>query len=103
MYRGLIEQLEAGATVVTATKRLARTLRSACDSRRLASGESVWPAADALPWSAWLRRLWAESRLRGGVAGTAVLLDDTACALAWHAAATEAEEQRGAEPPRISD
>ncbi len=99
MYRGLIEHLEAGATVVTASKRLARTLRSACDSSRLAAGESVWPAADALPWSAWLRHLWAESRLRGGVGGTAVLLDDTAGGLAWHAAAAEAEEQRGGEPP----
>lgn len=50
--------LARGATVVTPTRRLARDLRRRYDEAKLASGARVWPAADALPWPAWLQRTW---------------------------------------------
>lgn len=53
-----LELLAAGATVVTANKRLARSLREACAREQEAAGRAVWPTPDALPWQAWLARLW---------------------------------------------
>lgn len=51
--------LAAGATVVTATERLARTLRRRHDLARAAAGETAWPAADVLPVGAFVARLLA--------------------------------------------
>ena len=58
MYQQQLDALQSGVTVVTANKRLARTLRSAYNNRQLAQGASAWPAPDVLSWNAWLRRLW---------------------------------------------
>lgn len=53
--------LAAGATVVTPNRRLARELKRGFDRTRQHEAEraqrpAVWPAADVLPWSAWLVR-----------------------------------------------
>lgn len=53
--------LAAGATVVTATERLARTLRRRHDLARLAAGATAWPAADVLPAGGFVTRLLAAS------------------------------------------
>lgn len=50
--------LDRGASVLTPTRRLARDLRRRHDEARLAAGARVWPAADVLPWPAWLQRAW---------------------------------------------
>lgn len=50
--------LARGATVLTPTRRLARDLRRRHDEAKLAQGARVWPAADVLPWPAWLLRTW---------------------------------------------
>ncbi|CAN5157346.1 PD-(D/E)XK nuclease family protein [soil metagenome] len=49
-----LEILEGGGTVVTANKRLARRLRQDYAAARSGS----WATPDALPWFAWLSRLW---------------------------------------------
>lgn len=57
---GATGALAAGATVVTATERLARVLRREYDLARRAGGEAAWHAADVLPMGAFLARLAAD-------------------------------------------
>ena len=57
-----LDALEEGATVVTATNRLARALRRAYGERRRAAGSPAWPSPDAVSWSAWLHRQWQDLR-----------------------------------------
>ncbi|TMG95894.1 MAG: hypothetical protein E6H71_11960 [Betaproteobacteria bacterium] len=54
----LLAALAAGSTVVTPNKRLARTLVATYDNAQRSAGRRAWPAARALPWSAWLEQLW---------------------------------------------
>lgn len=58
--------LADGATVVTPNRRLARDLKRRFDAGRQrqaarGTGPAVWPAADVLPWSAWLVRSQEET------------------------------------------
>ncbi len=57
-----LDALENGATVVTATNRLARALRRAYGERQQAEGRSAWASPGALSWSAWLHRQWQDVR-----------------------------------------
>lgn len=59
----LTEAPATGLTRVTATGRLARARRAEEAVRRQAEGAAVWATPDALPWSAWLERLWSEASL----------------------------------------
>ncbi len=61
----LFAALESGATVVTASRHLARHLADALDRER-ARGEAAWAGADVLPYAAWLERTW-EAGLDAGV------------------------------------
>lgn len=56
----LAELIAVGATVVTPNRRLAREIKRLFDARQLAAGRAVWPAADVLPWDAWLVRCYLE-------------------------------------------
>jgi probable DNA repair protein len=58
MLERALDALDSGATLVTPNRRLTRTLRRRFNSRQRGRGLAVWPTADVLPWSAWLRRLW---------------------------------------------
>jgi len=60
MHDLTFEVLNAGATLVTAGQRLARVRQADFNARMTAGGRSAWPAADILPWPAWLERLWQE-------------------------------------------
>ena len=52
------QRLCDGATLVTATKRLAREIRQQFNQHQHAQGEQVWDTADILPFEAWTFRLW---------------------------------------------
>src|SRR5438874_9269282 len=56
----LLAALAAGSTVVTPNNRLARALVAAYDKDQRANGRRAWPAARAMPWSAWLEQLWSD-------------------------------------------
>ena len=58
----LLDNLEGGATVVTATNRLAASLKTAYAARQQAAGRTAWPSPDVLPWGAWLTREWTDAR-----------------------------------------
>ena len=98
MYGELLAALDSGATVITANKRLTRTLRRAHEQHRQAQGDIAWPTPDILSWPHWLQRLWQESRLRSGAALTQTLLEDAAVDLIWQQCIAEAEQHRAAVP-----
>lgn len=52
--------LDEGATVVTPNRRLARDIKRDYDDAQQAQGRAVWPAADVLPWEAWLARSYED-------------------------------------------
>ena len=52
--------LDAGATLLTPNRRLALHLKREYDTMQLASGRSVWPTADILPWNAWIERCYED-------------------------------------------
>jgi len=62
--RDLLERAHQGAVLVTASRRLARTLNQSYKQWRRAEGDTVWPTPAILPWSAWLEKLW-DTRLFG--------------------------------------
>jgi len=61
MDEALFRHIEAGATVVTATRRLAREIGAAHDAWQRHQGREVWTTGDVLPMGAWLRRAWQQS------------------------------------------
>ena len=61
MNQDVIAVLKSGATLVTASQRLARHLAAAYGAARQAEGALVWEAPDILPWHQWLERFWQES------------------------------------------
>ena len=52
----LIGQLQAGATLVTPNRRLARDLARRFDRAQVLAGRGAWRSADILPWEAWVAR-----------------------------------------------
>jgi probable DNA repair protein len=61
MNQGINAALKAGATLVTASQRLARHLAARYGAAQQAQGAPVWEAPDILPWHQWLERFWLES------------------------------------------
>jgi len=62
MESRLLDELEQGATVLTATNRLSAGLREAYAARQVAAGRKAWASPDVLPWGAWLIREWTDAR-----------------------------------------
>ena len=60
MRAELTDLLDAGATLLTPNRRLALHLKRDYDAMQLASGRSVWPTADILPWNAWIERCYED-------------------------------------------
>ncbi len=62
MYETL-SALQDGATVITPTRRLARTLRRQYDRWQAQQGRRAWPSASVWQWSDWLEQLWLSMHL----------------------------------------
>ncbi len=60
-----VQALAAGATVVTPNRRLVLFIKREYDAAQSASGNTVWPSADALPYGAFLERTWQELAMAG--------------------------------------
>lgn len=69
----------SGATVLCASRRLARHLKQVHDLTQRAQGRTVWPAADILPVGAWLRRAHESA----GEAGGGALIGPLAESAVW--------------------
>jgi ATP-dependent helicase/nuclease subunit B len=61
MNEAIIAAMQADATLVTASQRLARHLASTYGVAQQTQGAVVWEAPDILPWQQWLERFWQES------------------------------------------
>ena len=57
----LYAEMAGGATVVTTTTRMSRTLSHDYEQWKLAAGEAVWETPDVLPWSSWVLRTWEQA------------------------------------------
>src|ERR1700733_7673407 len=60
MHEEIFRALQEGATVITASRRLARVLASEFHSMEAARGRTVWNRPDVLPLDAYLDRTWGE-------------------------------------------
>jgi probable DNA repair protein len=87
--------LADGATVITATHRLARTLRLDWDRRQSASGLTVWPSADILSLDAWIRRSWDAALVLGQPAGARRLISEAESRLLWRRVLARWAERKG--------
>jgi ATP-dependent helicase/nuclease subunit B len=54
------EAIRAGATLLTASERQARSLRAAFGRRMREAGRLAWPSPDILTWGAWQQRCWLQ-------------------------------------------
>ncbi len=75
--------LAAGTLFVTPNKRLARALIAQHDVAQRATGRTAWPAAQAMPWSAWLAALWHDALTAGTLPAPGPLLAPGAAAYLW--------------------
>src|SRR5689334_12080237 len=69
LFARLAEGHAAGITVVTPNARLARELTAGFDEFQIGRNLASWEAADILPFSAFVERLW-EDALYGPVGET---------------------------------
>jgi ATP-dependent helicase/nuclease subunit B len=83
--------LAGGATIITANRRLSRSLHRDYSLLRLRSGHTHWPAPRILPFSGWLASLWRDA-LYAGAPDTPLLLDSWQERLIWLSAISSSPE-----------
>jgi probable DNA repair protein len=83
MHEDSFRVIEASATVVTASGRLARVLRQEFHFRQKAEARSVWRTPDILPFDAFLGRAWREWILSGATAEAPAMLDPLQEQFVW--------------------
>jgi probable DNA repair protein len=75
MHEEIIGALQNGATVITASRRLARVLAREFNGIETARGHRVWNRPDVLPFEAFLDRCWRDWLWRGANGDAPVLLN----------------------------
>jgi ATP-dependent helicase/nuclease subunit B len=60
MNRAVLQALDKGTCVITATRRLAYELKTTYDNQQIKLGQKVWPTARILTWDGWMQALWHE-------------------------------------------
>lgn len=65
MLKGLLGALERGETVITATRRLARTLGREYAAAQQAAGRGAWESPRIVTWPEWVEELWGQRLLAG--------------------------------------
>ncbi len=65
MHDEIIRALENGATIITASRRLARVLAREFHDVQTVRGSGGWTRPDILPFEAFLDRSWREWLSRG--------------------------------------
>jgi ATP-dependent helicase/nuclease subunit B len=61
MQEQVASALKQGATIITATRRLARSFRNDYNAMQQARGLKAWESPKILTWSGWMNDLWQES------------------------------------------
>ncbi len=75
MHEGIFRALENGATVITASRRLARVLTEEFHGLETARGRMVWHHPDILPLDAFLDRTWRDWLWRAASGDAPALLN----------------------------
>jgi len=83
MHEEIFRALDDGASIITATHRLARVLTGEFHAREIARGHSVWGRPDILPLDAFLERQWRSWLLNGVRDGCPRLLDAAQEQVIW--------------------
>ena len=65
MQEQIISAIQQGETVITATRRLARTLRHEYNAFQQAKGLKAWESPKILTWPDWLADLWQQLLFKG--------------------------------------
>ena len=83
MHEEIFRALQRGATVITASRRLARVLADEFHSMELARGSTVWNRPNVLPWDAFLDRTWSDWLGRWADQSAPILLDAPQEQMLW--------------------
>ncbi len=83
MHEDIFRALQEGATVITASRRLARVLAGEFHGREAARGRTVWDRPDVLPLDAFLDRTWGEWLGRRVDDNAPILLDTPQEQMLW--------------------
>ncbi len=100
MIEPLLSEIENGAAVLTANRRLARFLNQAYTEFHVRSGSSAWKAARILPFGAWLNSLWSDAILTGQRGS--VVLNETQEFSLWERIVRESESGKELLQPRAA-
>ncbi|MFQ5546865.1 MAG: PD-(D/E)XK nuclease family protein [Woeseia sp.] len=89
MYQWLSDAVDNRSTVITASRRLARVLKSEYDNQKLAAGRQAWLSPDILFLDDWLTRT-----AHAVPSALPIVLSDTASSILWeHCLAAESGDQ----------
>jgi probable DNA repair protein len=69
VFAGIAAGPQAGVTVITPNRRLARSLKSEFDQTQAVRGATVWDSADILPVSAFIERIYEDAQYSAYSAG----------------------------------
>ena len=83
MHEDTFLEVEAGATIITSSGRLARVLTHEFHRYQKEKGRSVWKTPDILPLEAFLERIWREWVMRGTQPDCAALLSALQEQMVW--------------------
>src|SRR5882724_11735036 len=83
MHEETFLEVEAGATIITSSGRLARVLTHQFHARQKAIGRSVWKTPDILPLGSFLERTWREWVFRGTQPDCRALLNPLQEQMVW--------------------
>ena len=92
MHEEIFSALREGATVITASRRLARVLAREFHTMEMERGNTVWNRPDVLPLDAYLDRTWSEWLGRWADENAPVLLDATQEQMLWERIIRESPE-----------
>src|SRR5579863_1795644 len=92
MHEEIFRALQEGATLITASRRLARVLAREFHSVEMERGRMVWNRPDVLPLDAYLDRAWGEWLSRWANENTPVLLDAAQEQMLWERVIRESPE-----------
>ena len=94
MREDLAQRIEAGCAVVTPNRRLAAHLKHEHDARQVRAGKSAWPAADILPFSAFVERAYGDALYSSHAAGLPILLAPAQEQALWESVILDSETGR---------
>ena len=83
MHEEIFRALQEGATLITASRRLARVLADEFHSMEAARGRTVWNRPNVLPWDAFLDRTWGDWLVRWADQSAPILLDAPQEQMLW--------------------